>query len=131
MSRGGGRRVVKALDSPRTSKGCIMRTALISLFFYFPEVTLNSLRTAGAANVRQNVCSVVSHSRGYFGPVWVEFRWCILRLKHRTCARTTAPLVRWGEGEEMSAHQRHVQPLLLVLSAFSCAHSENRARLLV
>lgn len=51
-----------------------MRAALIALslffpfFFYFPEVTLSSLLTAGAANVRQNVCSVVSHSRGYFGP---------------------------------------------------------------
>lgn len=32
MSRGGGRRVVKALDSPHTAKGCIMRASLI--FFY-------------------------------------------------------------------------------------------------
>lgn len=60
----------------------------IYLFIYVfsPEVTLHSLLTAGAANVRQNVCSVVSHSRGYSGPAWVEFRWCISRLKHKTCA---------------------------------------------
>lgn len=42
--------MVEALDSPHTSKGCIMRSSLMSLFF-LNQVRLHSLLTAGAANV--------------------------------------------------------------------------------
>lgn len=88
MNRGGGRRVVKVLDSPHTSKGCIMRSSPWSP--HPPSrVTLHSLLTTGAANVsvRQNVfASVVSHSRGYFGLQYVEFRWCIFWLQHKPCS---------------------------------------------
>lgn len=87
MSRGSGRRVVKALDSPQTSKGCIMRSSLISFFFFFWTSW-----TARPTHCRCSECvcvncrmfgSAVSHSRGYFGLQWVEFRWCILWLKHK------------------------------------------------
>lgn len=87
MNRGGGRRVDKALDSPYTSKGCIMRSSLLSCLFLFflNQVRLHSPHTAGAVNVfvwTRVFGSVVSHSRGYFGLKWVEFRWCISWLKY-------------------------------------------------
>lgn len=96
MNRGGGSRVVEALDSPQTSKGCIMRSSLISpslhFFFFFPSFLLKRgrLHTAYSLQVLQMcLCdrmfaSVVSHSRGYFGLWWVEFRWCILTAKAPT-----------------------------------------------
>lgn len=66
MNRGGGRGVFEALDSPRTSKGCIMRSSLMSLFLN--QVRLLSLLTAGAANVfvRQNVCFCCLPLKGLF-----------------------------------------------------------------
>lgn len=90
MNRGGGRRVDKALDSPRTSKGCIMRSSPLSclfpfLFFSEPSQTAHPThcRCCKCVCVNDRVLgSFVSHSRGYFGLQWVEFRWCILWLKH-------------------------------------------------
>lgn len=67
MNRGGGRRVVEALDSPHTSKGCIMRSSLMSLFFWTKlDCTAYSLQVLQMCCVRQNVWFCCLPLKGLF-----------------------------------------------------------------